>query len=167
MLGSQLMIGKDWAAQSLALDELVADHVVLFYEDQAAIDHTRLTMMRHAAFDAPLPKPPPEPSGRVTYAQLRAAAQFEPAAFRAFWKIMGMTCLPEQVYTDPNVIAATHGAIREHGIGLHRGRRQVPDVRVISAACGDNTDRSTFSPQAGVSPCEAPAAVQSVPGVSS
>jgi 2-polyprenyl-6-methoxyphenol hydroxylase-like FAD-dependent oxidoreductase len=105
--------GEDWAAQSLALDELVADHVVPFYQDQAAIDHARLTVLRHNIFGAPLPQAPPAPPGRVTYAQLRTAAQFEPAAFRALWKVMGMTSTPEEVYTDPEVVASTHQVISD------------------------------------------------------
>jgi 2-polyprenyl-6-methoxyphenol hydroxylase-like FAD-dependent oxidoreductase len=109
--------GEDWAAQSLALDKLVADHVVPFYQDQAAIDHARLRMLRHSIFDAPLPPSPPTAPGRVTYAQLRTAAQFEPAAFRAFWKIMGMTCTPDEVYTDPHVVAITDQVISDHGSG--------------------------------------------------
>ena len=35
------------------------------------------------------------------------AASRDPTAFRALWKINGMVCPPEQVYTDPDVIART------------------------------------------------------------
>jgi 2-polyprenyl-6-methoxyphenol hydroxylase-like FAD-dependent oxidoreductase len=106
---------EDWTAQALALDGLVADHVVPFYEDQAAIDQARLAALRHTIFDAPAPDPAPVQSDRVTYAQLRAAAPFDPTAFRAFWKINGMICRPDEVYTDPEVIACTHAI-------LHRRR---------------------------------------------
>ncbi len=110
--------GEDWDAQALALDRLAADHVVPFYQDQAAIDRARLMMLRHAVFGAaPPPPPPPVIPGRVSYAQLRAAASFDPAAFRAFWKIMGMTCPPDQVYADPQVVARTREAIRRPGTG--------------------------------------------------
>jgi 2-polyprenyl-6-methoxyphenol hydroxylase-like FAD-dependent oxidoreductase len=47
--------GDDWVALALAADELVADHVLPFYEDQAAIDSARLAMLRHNIFDAPPP----------------------------------------------------------------------------------------------------------------
>jgi hypothetical protein len=38
-------------------------------------------------------------------ARLRAAAASDPVAFRAFWKFYGMTCLPDEVYTDPHLVA--------------------------------------------------------------
>jgi 2-polyprenyl-6-methoxyphenol hydroxylase-like FAD-dependent oxidoreductase len=108
--------GDDWAAQTLALDELIADHVVPFYEDQAAIDYARLAMLRHTIFDAPAPEMGVI-SDRVTYAQLRTAALFDPTAFRAFWKIMGMICRPGEVYTDPCVVACTREMLHHHGGG--------------------------------------------------
>ena len=82
-----------------------------FYQDQAAIDAARLAMMRHTIFGAP---PPAETPGRVTYSQLRGAASYDPAAFRAFWKINGMICPPDEVYTDPDVVACTHETLRRH-----------------------------------------------------
>jgi len=102
------------AAQALALDRLVGAHVVPFYHDQAVIDAARLAMMRHTIFAAP-PPPAPETPGRVTYSQLRAAASWDPTAFRAFWKINGMVCPPGEVYTDPDVIACTQETLRRHG----------------------------------------------------
>ena len=109
--------GDDWTGQALALDGLVADHVVPFYEDQAVIDRARLAMLRHTIFGAPVPEPPPAGAGRVTYAQLRAAAPFDPTAFRAFWKINGMICRPGDVYTDPRVVACTQEVLRQRGSG--------------------------------------------------
>jgi hypothetical protein len=106
----------DPAAEALALDRLVGEHVLPFYEDQAAIDAARLAVMRHTIFGAPKPKPPETP-GRVSYPQLRVAASYDPAAFRAFWKINGMVCPPEQVYTDPDVVACTRETLRQHGSG--------------------------------------------------
>jgi hypothetical protein len=103
----------DPAEQALALDRLAGAHVVPFYQDQAAIDAARLAMMRHTIFGAP-PPPPAETPGRVTYSQLRVAASYDPAAFRAFWKINGMICSPGQVYTDPDVVACTHQTLRRH-----------------------------------------------------
>jgi 2-polyprenyl-6-methoxyphenol hydroxylase-like FAD-dependent oxidoreductase len=105
---------SDPAAQALALDRLVGAHVVPFYQDQAAIDAGRLAMMRHTIFGAP-PPPPAQTPGRVTYSQLRVAASYDPAAFRAFWKINGMICLPDEVYTDPDVVASTRETLTRHG----------------------------------------------------
>ena len=108
----------DWVALALAADELVADHVVPFYEDQAAIDSARLAMLRHKIFDAPAPAATPSASSdRVTFAQLRTAAQFDPTAFRALWRIMGMISRPGETYTDPQIIARTHETLREHVSG--------------------------------------------------
>ena len=87
---------------------------VPFYQDQAAIDATRLAMMRHTIFGAPAPDPPPD-SDRVTYAQLRAAAPYDPAAFRAFWKIMGMVRPPGGGLHRPEVVACTQETLRRHG----------------------------------------------------
>jgi len=107
--------GDDWTAQALALDRLVAEHVAPFYADQAAIDSARLTKLRQTIFDAPAPEPPPVVSDRVTYAQLRTAALFDPSAFRAFWRINGMLCRPDEVYADPRVIACTRAVLHHHG----------------------------------------------------
>jgi 2-polyprenyl-6-methoxyphenol hydroxylase-like FAD-dependent oxidoreductase len=103
----------DPTAQALTLDRLADTHVVPFYEDQAMIDAARLAMLRHAIFGAP-PPPPAGTPGRVTYSQLRAAASYDPAVFRALWKINGMTCLPDLVYTDPDVVARTHETLKRH-----------------------------------------------------
>jgi 2-polyprenyl-6-methoxyphenol hydroxylase-like FAD-dependent oxidoreductase len=104
----------DPAAQALALDHLASAHVAPFYHDQAAIDAGRLAMMRHTVFGTPAPSPPQVP-GRVTYSQLRAAASYDPVAFRALWTINGMTRPPEDVYTDPDVVACTRETLRRHG----------------------------------------------------
>jgi 2-polyprenyl-6-methoxyphenol hydroxylase-like FAD-dependent oxidoreductase len=114
--------GGDQAAQVLAQDRRVADHVAPFYHDQAAIDRVRLAMLRHTILGAPAPDPAPVESGRVTHAQLRAAALFDPVAFRAFWEIMGMIRRPDAVYTDPNVVARTHEVLRRHGSGPPMGQ---------------------------------------------
>ena len=86
-----------------------------FYEDQAAIDAARLAQLRHTIYGAPAP--PPAGADRVTYAQLRTAAQFDPTAFRAFWTIMGMLRRPDAVYTDPRVVAATRAVLGRRGSG--------------------------------------------------
>jgi hypothetical protein len=51
----------------------------------------------------------------VTYAQLRTAASFDPVAFRAFWKIMGMIVPAATIYTDPEVAFHTRAALARHG----------------------------------------------------
>jgi 2-polyprenyl-6-methoxyphenol hydroxylase-like FAD-dependent oxidoreductase len=108
--------GGDPAAQALAMDRLVAAHVAPFYQDQAAIDAARLAMMRHTIFGEPGPAPPAA-ADRVSYPQLRVAGCYDPVAFRAFWKINGMVCPPEAVYTDPRVVACTREALSRHGSG--------------------------------------------------
>jgi 2-polyprenyl-6-methoxyphenol hydroxylase-like FAD-dependent oxidoreductase len=110
--------GDDATAQALALDELVADHILPFYEEQAVIDEARLAVLRHTVFGAPAPARVAMDAERVTYAQLRVAAQFDPTAFRAFWRIMGMLSRPEQVYADPHVVRATQATLEQHGGGL-------------------------------------------------
>ena len=105
----------DGTAQALAIDARVATHVAPFYEDQAAIDGSRLAAMRHTILGEPAPAPPPDRSDRVTYAELRSAARFDPVAFRAFWRIMGMIGLPDEIYGDPATVAATRAARQRHG----------------------------------------------------
>ena len=107
--------GDDPTAVALALDRRVADHVVPFYEEQAVVDAARLAMLRHTIFDAPAPEPPAADSDRVSYWQLRTAAQFDPTAFRAFWAVMGMIRRPDEVNADPDVVTRTREAIRRHG----------------------------------------------------
>jgi 2-polyprenyl-6-methoxyphenol hydroxylase-like FAD-dependent oxidoreductase len=107
--------GDARAALAVASDAWVAEHVVPFYEDQAAIDAARLAQLRHTVFGAPAP--PPAGADRVTYAQLRTAAQFDPTALRAFWTIMGMLRRPDAVYTDPRVVAATRAVLGRRGSG--------------------------------------------------
>jgi 2-polyprenyl-6-methoxyphenol hydroxylase-like FAD-dependent oxidoreductase len=107
--------GDDRTALAVASDAWVAEHVVPFYEDQAAIDAARLAQLRHTIYGAPAP--PPAGADRVTYAQLRTAAQFDPTAFRAFWTIMGMLRRPDAVYTDPRVVAATRAVLGRRGSG--------------------------------------------------
>jgi 2-polyprenyl-6-methoxyphenol hydroxylase-like FAD-dependent oxidoreductase len=104
----------DWGAQTLALDEFVEAHIKPFYEEQAAVDLGRLAMLRHRIFDAPLPAPPPTASDRVTFEQLRTAAQFDPVAFRGFWRIMGMISQPHEVYAELQIVERTKEVLRHH-----------------------------------------------------
>lgn len=127
----------DPTARAVALDRLVTGHVMPFYEDQAAIDQARLAALRHCVFGAPQPAPPATDPGRVTYAELRSAASSDPVAFRAFWQIYGMTCLPDEVYTDPRVVACTRSAIRDQ-----RGGAPVPQPareRLLAALNGQSS----------------------------
>ncbi len=98
--------GEDLVARALALDRRVAEHILPFFEDQAAIDSARLATLRHNIFGAPAPEPNPSRE-RVSFAQLRAAALFDPVAFRALWTVFWMLRLPNEVYTDPRVVRAT------------------------------------------------------------
>jgi hypothetical protein len=50
----------------------------------------------------------------VTYADVRTAAQFDPTAFRALWRIHAMAQKPLEVYTDPEVVASTRSALVEN-----------------------------------------------------
>jgi hypothetical protein len=72
-------------------------------------------MLRHTILNAPAPEPPPANSDRITIAQLRGAALFDPTAFRGLSRIMGTLCPPDDVYTDPDVVAATQETLRRHG----------------------------------------------------
>jgi hypothetical protein len=120
--------GDDPYAQALALDGLVTAHVAPFYEEQAAVDSARLAQMRNVIFGDPAPPPDepgasgepgaPDPDGRVTYAQVRAAMPFDPVVFRAFWRVMGMTATPREVYADPDVVARARDVLAARGGGL-------------------------------------------------
>jgi hypothetical protein len=44
-----------------------------------------------------------------------AVVRTDPTAFRAFWKIQGMSCPPEEVYTDPHVVACTQNVLDHLG----------------------------------------------------
>ncbi len=71
-------------------------------------------MIRHNIFGEPAPEAVDIPD-RVNYAQLRMAAWYDPTAFRGFWNVMGMLRIPEEVYSDPGVVAATRAAIDHYG----------------------------------------------------
>jgi hypothetical protein len=45
------------------------------------------------------------------------AGCYDPVAFRAFWTINGMVRPPDEVYTDPQVVACTRDALSQHGSG--------------------------------------------------
>lgn len=104
----------DPVAQALAMDDLVTAHIEPHYTEQAVVDRARLDEVRHAIFGDPVPEPPRD-AGRVSYAELRTAMPYDPVAFRAFWKIMGMQALPDEIYTDPEVIASTRKTLATPG----------------------------------------------------
>jgi 2-polyprenyl-6-methoxyphenol hydroxylase-like FAD-dependent oxidoreductase len=121
--------GDDRQTQALAVDGMVCEHILPFYQDQVSIDRARLAFLQHTIFEGPAPLP--VASERVTYAQLRVAALFDPVALRAFWKIMGMIAHPETVYTDAEVISRTHAVLGQHGSGpsmVQPTRKQLLDA---------------------------------------
>lgn len=106
----------DWQALARQLDHLASEHIEPFYIDQAANDGVRLLTLRHTLFGAPPPTAPADDETRVTAGQLRTAAAFDATLFRAFWMVLGMLCPPDDVYTDPEVVARTHEVIRSRGV---------------------------------------------------
>lgn len=107
--------GEDWTGQTLAFDEFVTQHIEPFYEDQARNDGARFATLRDTIFGNRSPDPLPVPSDQVSYSQLRTAAAFDPTAFRAFWKVLGMLEIPSDIYTDPQVVARTREGLLLHG----------------------------------------------------
>ena len=103
-LADAVASNEDPTAQSVAIDRAVEEHVVPFYLDQARADAARLAMLRHTVHDAP-PFPAPARTAALTFPELRAAAQRDPLAFRAVFRIMGMVGTPEDVYGDPELVA--------------------------------------------------------------
>ena len=105
----------DGAEQAAALDARIGEHVAPYYEEQAAVDAARLATLRQAILGEDAPPPPWHPD-RIGFTQLRVAASFDPAAFRAFWKLMFMLCPPDDVYRDPNIVARVHDTLRSEGM---------------------------------------------------
>jgi len=103
--------GEDEMGLAQALDNFIIEHVEPFYLDQAANDGQRLAELRHALFGAPAPETTLL-EDRVTFAALRAAMPFDAIVFRAFWRVMGMLAKPDDVYTDPDVVARTQDVLR-------------------------------------------------------
>ncbi len=101
----------DPVKQAMALDTLVEEHIAPFYRDQAATDAARLAAVRATIADRPPPSAPRSGRDRITFAELRTAALIDPGAFRAFWTLIGMLCLPDDVYTNPEVVDCTRRAL--------------------------------------------------------
>ena len=106
--------GEDWTGQALAMDAFVGENIAPFYQEQASVDGARMAMLRHTIFGAPAPNGVAAPQDRVTYAEVRTAAQFDPTAFRALWRIHGLVQKPLEVYTDPEVVACTRKTLAEN-----------------------------------------------------
>jgi 2-polyprenyl-6-methoxyphenol hydroxylase-like FAD-dependent oxidoreductase len=106
--------GDNRRALAIALDEQAAEHILPYYEDQAAIDAARLGILKHRIFGAPLPPAPQTVADRITFEQLRTASLFDPTVFRAFWKVMGMLSRPAEAYADPEIVALTQEVLRQH-----------------------------------------------------
>ncbi len=100
----------DVHTQALALDEAIGGHIAPWYADQAAGDAAFLATLRHTVLGDPAPDPASAPD-RITFAELRAAAQVDADAFRAVWRIMGMVGRPSEVYTDPSLVARVRTAL--------------------------------------------------------
>jgi 2-polyprenyl-6-methoxyphenol hydroxylase-like FAD-dependent oxidoreductase len=123
--------GEDWTAQSMAMDAFAGEHIAPFYEEQAAVDGGRMAMLRHNIFGGMRPNGATAPSERVTYAEVRTAAQFDPTAFRALWRIHGMVQKPLDVYSDPEVLVRTRQALAQNG---HRLAMAQPTRDELNAA---------------------------------
>ncbi len=123
--------GEDWMAQSIAMNAFVGEHIAPFYEEQATVDGSRMAMLRYNIFGAAAPERVPCVSERVTYAEVRTAAQFDPTAFRALWRIHGMVQKPLEVYNDPEVVTCTREALTRNGNRLAMAQ---PTREVLEAA---------------------------------
>ena len=117
--------------QALALDQRIAAHLAPYYEEQAAVDAARLSTLRHTVFGDPAPPAPPLDSDRITFTQLRVAASYDPTAFRAFWRLMFMLSLPDDVYGDPRIVTCTKEVLRSQGLEALQPRGHL-DPRIAS-----------------------------------
>jgi 2-polyprenyl-6-methoxyphenol hydroxylase-like FAD-dependent oxidoreductase len=105
--------GEDPHAQALDMDRAIGEHLAPWYADQAATDLARLTMLRHTVLGAPAPAPPAPDPDRITFGELRSAAQIDPVAFRAVYRIMGMVGSPSDTYHDPALVARTRAVLAD------------------------------------------------------
>lgn len=81
----------------------------------AAGQFTALLLARAGHEVVLLDRDPVEPASGIE----AAASAFRPAVdaivFRAFWRVMGMLARPDDVYTDPDVVARTRDVLRSLG----------------------------------------------------
>jgi hypothetical protein len=100
--------------QALDMARAVDEHVAPWFADQAATDAARLAMLRRTVLTppaAPVEAPPDPGVDRITFGQLRQAAQVDAVAFRAAWRIMGMVGTPAAVYENPEIIGRVRGVL--------------------------------------------------------
>jgi 2-polyprenyl-6-methoxyphenol hydroxylase-like FAD-dependent oxidoreductase len=121
----------DPAAQALALDQRIAAHIAPYYEEQATVDATRLATLRHTIFGDDPPPPLASDLSRVSFAQLRAAASYDPTVFRAFWTLTSMLATPDEVYSDPSTVASTIDTLKARDLEIRQPRAHL-DSGVLS-----------------------------------
>jgi hypothetical protein len=123
----------DPAAQAIALDVGVGEHIEPFYADQAALDEARLAQLRHTVLGAPPPPPPSPDPDRLALFELRSAAPFDPDVFRAYNRLMGALGQPDDVYRDPEMVARVRAVIAQRGVAPPIAE---PDTERLSAVLG-------------------------------
>lgn len=97
--------------QALAMDRAVTEHLAPWFADQAAADAARMATLRHTVEGAaPPPRPAPD-LDRITFGELRSAAQVDAAAERGVWRSMGMVGKPADIYEDPALVARVRAAL--------------------------------------------------------
>jgi 2-polyprenyl-6-methoxyphenol hydroxylase-like FAD-dependent oxidoreductase len=151
------VIGKhdDLAEQAAAVDGRIGEHVAPYYEEQAAVDAARLATLRQAILGHPAPPPPPSDPDRISFTQLRVAASFDPAAFRAFWRLMFMLCPPDDVYRDPRIVTRVQDVLRSRGMDALQPRGHLdpeisqPTRQQVLAALGTQPASGRLGPGVG------------------
>ncbi len=98
-------------AQALAMDRSVTEHIEPWFADQVATDSARLAMLRHTVLGSPAPPPPAPIVDRITFGQLKSAAQVDPVAFRAVLQTMGMVGRPSDIYEDVALVDRVRGIL--------------------------------------------------------
>lgn len=102
--------GESGTELAHALDEQAAGHVLPYYVDQADNDGMRLAALRQTVFGTAAPDSARR-ADRVSFAELRRVMPYDGMLFRAFWRVMGMLSIPEDVYTDPDVVSRTRNVL--------------------------------------------------------
>jgi 2-polyprenyl-6-methoxyphenol hydroxylase-like FAD-dependent oxidoreductase len=137
-----------WNEQAIALDARIADHLVPYYHEQAAVDAARLATLRHTILGEPAPPTPTADPDRITFTQLRVAASYDPTAFRAFWKLMFMLARPDNIYRDPHVVDRTQEVLKFQGFDVLQPRGHFDPLvasptreQLLSALDADTADQ--------------------------
>ncbi|MEU7812547.1 FAD-dependent oxidoreductase [Pseudonocardia sp. NPDC049154] len=133
---------RDPHARALAHDAAITEGVEPYYVDQARTDAARLARVRGVLHErgvlagrpaTPAAPPPPAPSAsRVGFDELSAAALVDATLFRAATSVRGMLARPEDVYTDPAVVARVREVQATHHDGVPAPAQPDPD-RLSSA----------------------------------